>query len=265
MTHRGEILAVTILLFLEFPSFSFGAEAKKVDPKVPSITELMKPNAYKKMIEDRDVISYATLDRIDPDTKADPPLKKYRFYAGVLIHASLQRTRAILTDYKIYSKIVPYIDKTEFKSETALLDLQGSFLSFQLKSIVHFIERTREWIQYKIVGGHFTGLVGNMYFETLGEKGTAVYFDGEHSGWHWPPAFIVEKGAEIVFGFTARRMRSYVESSTYVENEKDEKKPAQKEAKKAGSKDDQKTQSHLEKKIEEDSEVPRPKRRFEIH
>ena len=76
---------------------------------------------------------------------------------------------------------------------------------------MRFEERGDRWIHYEIVGGHFTGLSGDIFFESWGEKGTAVYFGGEQQGAEFPPKFVIERGAEIVFGFTAKRMRSYIE------------------------------------------------------
>jgi hypothetical protein len=76
---------------------------------------------------------------------------------------------------------------------------------------VRFEEMSPEWIRYRIVDGHFEGLEGDIYFESVPERGTAVYFHGAKMGKDWPPAFVIETGAEIVFGFTAKRMRSYVE------------------------------------------------------
>jgi len=116
--------------------------------------------------------------------KKDPETKRYTFYAAMLTRAGLAKTRRILTDYRLYSKMVPYVDKAEFDEKTRILRIEGGIWAFRL----------------------------DIFFESQGEKGTVVYFGGEQLGRRWPPAFVIERGAEIVFGFTAKKMRSYIES-----------------------------------------------------
>lgn len=165
------------------------------------------------MTQDREILANANLDH-----------EHYSYYAAMLVHADLERTRRILTDYQLYSKIVPYVDRTDYSPITRILDVQGGIWKFRLRSWVRFEERGDRWIHYRIVGGHFHGLEGNMYFESAGEKGTLVYFNGDQDGKEWPPKFVIERGAEIVFGFTARRMRNYLESN---EDKKDDRKNGQ--------------------------------------
>lgn len=177
----------------------------------PAIASLLKPAVYQKVVQDKSIQSYASLDRVE-SSQSDPPLKKYSFYAAMLTRTGLTRTRKVLTDYELYSKLIPYIDEAKYYPETHRLDLKGGIWKFKLTSVLRFEEIGDRWIRFRIVGGHFTGLVGDIFFESYEDKGTLVYMRGEQEGYHWPPAFIIEKGAEIVFEFTARRMRSYIES-----------------------------------------------------
>jgi hypothetical protein len=167
------------------------------------------------MVGDRDVLTRAHLE--------DEPGggEQYSYHAAMLVHAGLDRTRRILTDYQLYSKIIPYVDRTDFSPATRILNVEGGIWKFRLHSLVRFEERGSRWVRYRIVGGHFTGLEGDIYFEPLGEKGTLVYFDGAQRAKDFPPKFVIERGAEIVFGFTAKRMRSYVESNEDATHEKD--------------------------------------------
>jgi hypothetical protein len=99
---------------------------------------------------------------------------------------------------------------------THLLTLKGGIWKWKLHSILRFEEKSDRWIHYQIVGGHFTGMTGDIFFEPVSgaqsSTGTLVYMRGSQQGTQWPPAFILEQGAQIVFEFTAKRMRSYLES-----------------------------------------------------
>ncbi|MGZ3709850.1 MAG: hypothetical protein ACXVBC_13095, partial [Bdellovibrionota bacterium] len=128
-------------------------------------------------------------------------------------NASQEQTRRILTDYRLYAKMIPYIEKAEFNTASHILHVEGGIWKWKLRSEILFEEQPGGgWVKFRIVGGHFMGLSGEFIFESAGERGTTVYFAGEQTGLHWPPQFVIERGAEIVFGFTASRMRSYVES-----------------------------------------------------
>lgn len=171
-------------------------------PAPPAIQSLLKPNLYKRLIEDKEILSSASLND-----------DHYSFYCAMLVHSDVPRSRRILTDYGLYSKLIPYVDKTIYSPITRVLDLQGGVWKFRLRSWTRFEERGDRWIHFVIIAGHFRGLEGDIYFESVGEKGTLVYFHGDQDGKQWPPKFVIERGAEIVFGFTAGRMRKYLESN----------------------------------------------------
>ena len=183
--------------------FHFGQKPGATPDNAPTIQTLLKPALYQRMLKDREILTSATLND-----------DHYAFYAVMAVHSEMARTRRILTDYSLYSKIIPYVDKTDYSPITRILDVQGGILGWHLHSLVRFTERSERWIQYEIVAGHFRGLTGDMFFEPAPENaGTLVYFRGGLTAQHWPPKFIIERGAEIVFGFTANRMRKYVESN----------------------------------------------------
>ena len=170
-----------------------------------TISSLLNPAVYSRAVNDREVMTRASLE------DAGPGLKKYSFYTVMLAHADIATTRRILTDYKLYAKMISYIDRASFNSETHILDLEGGIWKFRLSSRVRFEEKGDRWIHYQIVAGHFAGLSGELIFESMAEKGTLVLMTGSQLGDQWPPAFVIERGAEIVFGFTGKRMRSYIE------------------------------------------------------
>jgi hypothetical protein len=130
----------------------------------------------------------------------------------MLVKTSVAQAKSILMNYKLYSEMIPYVDRAEYSAKTQILDLEGGIWNYRVQSQVLFENTAEQWIHYRIVGGSFSGLAGDIYFESLGEKGTTVYLKGEQLGKKWPPQFVIEKGAEIVFGYTAKRMRSYIES-----------------------------------------------------
>ncbi len=161
----------------------------------------MKRSIYQRVLNDREIEVNAKL--VD---------RKYSYFSVMRVNRGVQHTRNVLTDYRIYAKLVPYIDQAEFEEGTQTLTLKGGIWKFMLSSRIRFEERGKNWIHYRVISGHFSGLEGNFYFESLSDKGTLVYFEGSQIGDRWPPQFVIERGAEIVFGFTARRMRNYVES-----------------------------------------------------
>lgn len=201
MWRRKKNGLVALLLWTAALAGSASPQAKLTEKDPPKISSLLKPKVYEKMISDREVMTYADIDD-----------KDYSFYASVLIRAGLAQTRKVLTDYEVYAKLIPYVEQARYSPETKTLEIQGGIWKFKLHSFVRFEEFGERWIRYRIVDGHFAGLSGDVFFESQGEKGTAVLFRGNHKSESWPPAIVMERGAEVVFTFTGRRMRSYVES-----------------------------------------------------
>lgn len=191
-------------------------------PSPPTLKALLQEKLYRQVMSEREIVSHAKLEDLPPEYRGPlapaqgqskkPDLKRYRFLSSMLVKAPLEQTRLILTNYELYKQMVPYIDRIEMAEGTSLLQVEGGIWKFKMRSAVEFEDIAKNWIKFRIVSGHFTGLTGEMVFESKGEQGTAVYFGGEARGSHWPPRFVLERGAEIVFGYTAKRMRSYVES-----------------------------------------------------
>lgn len=179
-------------------------------PSFASIPSRLKKEVLKRVIEDREVMTHADLE--DEEKSAQPGMKRYEFYATMLANASVSETRRVLTNYALYEKMIPYVSKASFEPEKRLLAIEGGIFGFRMSSSLRIDEIGDRAIRYRIVSGHFTGMSGEILFEPSGERGTLVYVSGRSRGVNWPPAFVVERGAEIVFGFTGRRMRSYIES-----------------------------------------------------
>ncbi len=167
----------------------------------PLISTLLKPEVYKRVLENKEVMTHAVLE----------DSTRYSYYASMVVRASLGVTRKTLTDYDLYAKMIPYVDKSDYNPKTRVLDLVGGIWKFKVSSQVLFEEKGERWIHFTIIAGHFQGLQGDLIFESLGEKGTLVYLHGEVTGTNWPPTLVIERGAEIIFGYTGKKMSAYIE------------------------------------------------------
>lgn len=176
-------------------------------PVAPAILSQVKPALHARILEEREALTSAVLD--DADAQG---LRRYHFYSVMLVRAPDRLTRKILTDYALYSKMISYVDRADYHAASRILNLEGGIWSFKLHSAVRFEEKAPGWIQYQIVSGSFRGLAGDFFLEGRGEGKTLVMMRGELRSHDFPPKFVIERGAEIVFGFTARRMRTYIES-----------------------------------------------------
>lgn len=195
-------------VILAIPPFLSDArsEASTQAARLPSasgrIQALLKSSVYDRVVSDREVMTHARLDE-----------KHYSFYASMLVRTGLLQTKAILTNYELYAKMIPYVDRAIFSKEKSVLEISGGIWKWMLHSWIHFEARDEGKIHFQIIAGHFTGMSGDILFESLGEKGTLVYMGGTQTQSDWPPRLIIERGAEVVFGFTGSRMRSYIEST----------------------------------------------------
>ncbi len=178
----------------------------------PPLAGQVSPALLKRVIDDREVVSSARIsDLAAPGPQGQK--KAYDYWALVRVNASLQQTHRALTDYASYARLVPFVTRSTYSSLDQTLDLEGGIFGWRLRSLLHFEEKGPRQVAFRVVAGSFTGMAGQAVFESLGEKGTLVRFSGGTTAIDFPPAFVMERGAEIVFGVTGRRMRSYIEDS----------------------------------------------------
>lgn len=197
-------------------------------PNPPSTVQgVLKPVVFQRVVKNRDVIAYAVLHPEKgnpPETKVTKTNKKnqrsvpsaerdYFFYTTMLVRTSLSTARTLLTHYDQYSKLVPFVERSQFNPAQKELEIEGGIWSFKLHSWIRFKKEEANRIEFEVSRGHFAGMTGELLLEDFGEKGTLVYFTGRHQSQNWPPAFVVERGAEIVLEVTGKKMRSWIEEN----------------------------------------------------
>ncbi len=233
MSKNRAVLLKTALLFSLSLLGGVIAWAVELGPVVSSVsspvslsTSLATSKRLVALISDREVKAVASLNEL-PVTPPRPLLTQYAFETSMFVKASIERTKAGMTNYRIYVEKVPFVEKADFNRQKNQLWIEGGVWKYYLRSLVQFTEVSPTVIKYEIILGHFQGLKGEMVFTqiseglTLGpgkgqvkEPGTLVSFSGGlTSSGQWPPKLIVTKGAEIVFEFTGRRMREFLEDT----------------------------------------------------
>jgi hypothetical protein len=140
------------------------------------------------------------------------------------MHASLERSKKALTDYSAYARLIPFVARSDYDRSRERLFLEGGIFGWRLRSTLAFHEVSSERLEFRVVDGHFQGLQGSVEFQPHTRSGgvpaTLVHLQGQVLGAQFPPAFVMERGAEIVFGVAGKRMRSYVEEH-FVDEQKD--------------------------------------------
>ena len=126
----------------------------------PDISSLLKPEVLRRMLEKREVMTFADLSDVPisetpPRKKSLRPLREYRYYTGVLVKAPLQVTRSVIRDYQVYTELVPYIDRAEIISDSGDLALEGGIWKYRIRSRIKFEEVGERWIRFQIIQGHF--------------------------------------------------------------------------------------------------------------
>ena len=208
-------------------------KARKIQPppQPPKPNEKIKarlrPDIYKKIIHDSYVATNAQFTDIKDPRR--PGLREFQYYMSMFVAADFELTRKTLIDPRNYKNLVPFVDHARFQKEQNDLDLAGGVMGFKMRSMIRFYEKSKEWIRFKIIGGSFVNMWGDIYFEDRGEKGTLVFMEGRRQGRRWPPTFVMTQGGEIVLSITARKMRKYIEKLGRTATERAAKKGPQKD------------------------------------
>lgn len=160
-----------------------------------------KPEQVKNLIEEREVLARARLSG-----------RQYSLKSAMLVNSGHARTREIMTRFDRFAGMVPYIDRSDWDPTSRRLQLAGGIWKYYLQATLQFVEKTPDRWEFEVIQGHFLGMKGAMQFETAGPGRTLVVFTGGVEGDRFPPRWVIERGAEIVFAVTGRRVRSLIES-----------------------------------------------------
>jgi hypothetical protein len=165
----------------------------------------------KAVVEDRDVYTQAKLE-----------VPRYDVRNAMVVRASLDRTRRILTHFDLFAGLVPYIDRSVYDPRTRILDIAGGIWKYRLEATLQFREEARDRWSFRIIKGHFLGMTGAMEFRQIEPGRTLVTFEGSltaDKGAKFPPRLIIEQGAQIIFAVTGRRVRFLVEDPQFEPQE----------------------------------------------
>lgn len=158
----------------------------------------------KRIVEEREIITQAKLKG-----------EKYSFWAAMQVNTSPKVAVDRLTDYPSYRQMSRFVTRAEILPN-GWVRIEGGVFGFRLESSVDVRRKTEgpdtEKLEYVIREGSLIGLKGSVRVEALPKKGSWIFFDGELRGKNWPPAFVMERGAEMVFGFAAQFMRKSMET-----------------------------------------------------
>lgn len=171
----------------------------------PKISQKLKPKIFERVLK-REVMSYADLSDVSPQDK------QYSFYASMLVRRGIRLTQKNLMRFDQYDEMSPYIDHARFDPKTQILDIAGGVFGLKMRSWVQFKEVLLGWLDYRVIKGNFNGMTGSVWIDQQGERSCIVYFFGQLNGKKWPPAFVLERGAEIVLSYTGGKMRNFIES-----------------------------------------------------
>ena len=188
----------------------------------PAAEELFRsqgfaPSQRVALLEGREVLSRARLGPVESAAKgARAGVQAYTLSNAMLVNAGVARTRDELTHFDRFAGMVPYIDRSDWDPKTRRLLISGAIWKYRLQALLQFRPTTADRWEFEIIEGHFLGMKGFMQFEAAGPARTLVVFAGRIEGRQFPPRFVIERGAEIVFAVTGRRVRSLVEAQTEV-------------------------------------------------
>ena len=191
---RTQLLFLTLLVWFCPPSA--GAS---------EIRALLKPEVYRKVTQGTDVISHARLGKAGADG-----MREYRFYAVMKARATPKDTSRRIQKFEGYPRWISYVDKADWKPESHTLQLEGGIWDFKLRSQVKIGNPRPHEMTYQVIGGHLMGLKGRVLFEAVNDRESLIYLSGERRAAEWPPAFVMERGAEMVLSFAGRKLRGSV-------------------------------------------------------
>ncbi len=166
----------------------------------------LRSELRKKVLHEREIHSAASLRDAEADGR-----RSYSFLTVMQVSAPVARVRDVLTDYALYEKLIPYVSKSRYDPKKKTLEVEGGLWNYRLQSTVRFREESERRLAFEVIDGSFRGMVGTLDFEGVAERGSLVSLQGSQTGKDFPPKFLIERGAEIVFSFAGKKMRDLIE------------------------------------------------------
>lgn len=219
----------TFLLLLLSVAWAFGGAPARA--AAPTEAELLArwpggagPALARELREDRAVVARARLGEPTAGPGGAPVEGAPRVYE---VSALMETRRAPatvarwLTDGARYPAIVSYITRAtptpreETRAGWRGYWVEGGIFGYWMRSRVEMREREPGRTEFEVREGHFLGMTGRMTFAAVErDRGveTLTLFESSYSAAVFPPRFVLERGAEIVFGWAGRRMRNWIES-----------------------------------------------------
>jgi hypothetical protein len=142
------------------------------------------------------------------------PQKRYRFVALMPVAPSVSQTELKVREVSKFVGSLPYVERAKYDEAKRTLDIRGGIFSYVLESVLQFEAFRPQEIKFHVIQGHLSGLRGQVRFHSLKERGTLVALQGEILGGEYPPAWIMEKGAEIALTVAGKKLRNMIESET---------------------------------------------------
>lgn len=169
------------------------------------------------VLTERDVPSHAQLTE-------SPTL--YEFNSTLKVAASFQQVNSLLRSYDQLKNWVPYLERSDYDRELKTLKIRGGLWGWILESTLKIREVSEKLLEFEIVQGHLLGLKGKIEMEKAANhpkvasmgamgvmsSGTLVRISGSRKGGSYPPAWIMERGAEFALSLGGKKLRSEIES-----------------------------------------------------
>ena len=176
---------------------------------------LVTPAILKSVKDEREIYTSAKLtDEKSDDKNQKLKLQHYRLVTVMQASASVDQVKRVLEDYAQYEKLIPYVSKSEFNAKEHTLKIEGGIWGFRMSSVLKFDPPEDLRQKFVVIAGHFQGMVGTLSYESAAERGSLVSLEEDSVGTHFPPRFIIEEGAKIIFSFAGKKMRARIEEQS---------------------------------------------------
>lgn len=170
-----------------------------------------KPDLIKQMRDDRKITVSVN--------KKDLPSGRVQFSiaAAGVVKATREKCFPAAQDYGRLKTVSEHFKTAEFNANYHQLFLVTEALGYQARMILEILPVRASWrdeLQFKILGGHFTGMSGAFGFESISERETEVSILAEFEGSEFPlPKVLMGFALEVIVQKVAEKMRTTIESS----------------------------------------------------